>query len=215
LRGWLPNFGAKGKNKMKTSATIALLFAAMPLLADNAPVINKVEVTPSLLIILGTNFGVAPPTVTVCGASTPLVGNNFDTQVAVTLPVQAKKPGTCLLKLVNNTLHGNDDKRTVTFNVTIPTSQRAIAFKVDAAGHLSTGNAGVHSARFAAGSYEIDFTAGTWEGIFPPAVVVVPVKGLAPNLHVSSYDLGIDGGLILLVENAGVDIEFFMIAMQS
>jgi len=189
--------------------------ATLPLLADNgpAPVIQKVQVTPTQLIVSGTSFGAIPPTVTVCGAPAT-VGTSTETTVTVSLPSAAQTPGTCLLTLVNNSTNGDEAMRTVTFSVTIPTSQKAIAGNIHPDGGIGSGS-GFTSTYLGPGHYQIVFPAGTWNGTTFPVVLVGPVFGPAPNLGETSYFAGGDGSLTIQVYNNGVDINFFFIVMQS
>lgn len=189
--------------------------ATLPLSANEGPtpVIQQVQVTPTQLIISGTSFGTTPPTVTVCGApATVLTSSN--TKVTASLPSSAKAPGNCLLTLENKSIFLPELFGTVTFSVTIPTSQKAIAGNIHPDGTVGSGS-GFTSSHLGAGTYQIVFPAGTWNGTTFPVVIVSPVFGPAPNLAEVGYSVLGDGSLTIDVSNGGVNINFFFIVMQS
>jgi Collagen triple helix repeat (20 copies) len=86
----------------------------------NAPVLSNATVTTSAqptIAIGGSSFGVIPPSVTLDGLPLNVISYS-DTLVVAFLPAGVT-PGTYLLSLTNNSLQGNPDVRTGTFDVTI------------------------------------------------------------------------------------------------
>lgn len=201
------------------AALFGALLSAMPVLADDggyAPVIQKVTATPTVLVISGTNFGTLPPVVTMGGDPAPVI-NSSPTTVTVAVPNSAHHAGTYLLKLTVHANGGEDDRRSVKFEVTIPPTHIMIAGNIHPDGTIPAGGGtGFTSTRLGAGSYRISFPSGTFPGNTWPTIFLTPLFVSAPvNLRVVAYIVNGDGSAFMDVNNSGVDVNFFFLVTQS
>ena len=96
-----------------------------------------------------------------------------------------------------------------------PTPKHALVGNIHPDGTIG-GGVGFTSTHVSPGQYQINFPAGTWNGTTLPIVVATPFVAAAPvNLRIVGYNAGSNGSLVVVFDNAGVDVNFFFIINQS